>query len=156
MFRPNYLSLSGLLIVADACVLAPLRTRVFGRRHGPLRSRATALRRAVILSACVVALAIALRSPVMAQIVADNSYAAIPAADVSLTTKRVGPEFDPSRTVLFADLKAGPGGYCGFVNATLDHAGFIPFFFDRLHDRVQLGVSGKLTRAAIEQLTACR
>lgn len=115
------------------------------------------LRHRVVVSIIIgMIIMVTMHLPADAQIVADDSYAGIPSRDLTRLMKIVTMKFISSDTILFAGLKVARHGYCGFVNATLEHNGFIPFFFDADDERVQFGIKGTITDAALSQLEQCQ
>jgi len=88
---------------------------------------------------------------------ADDSFAGIPPQDLQLILQHVSVKFDASALTLFAYLKSVERGYCGYVNATLEYDGYVPFFFDLETSRVELGSPDRLPEMPAEaKLVACR
>lgn len=107
------------------------------------------------VSLAIVAFLVTITASTASPIMADDSYARIPPRDVQLVLEHVSVKFDASALTLFAYLKSVRRGYCGYVNATLEHDGFVPFFFDRETFHAELGYADKLPETPAATLVAC-
>jgi hypothetical protein len=104
----------------------------------------------------VAAFVVATTASAASSMMADDSFAGIPPQDLPLILKHVSVKFDASALTLFAYLKSVNHGYCGYVNATLEYDGYVPFFFDPETSHVELGHPDKLPESPTEdKLAAC-
>jgi hypothetical protein len=95
--------------------------------------------------------------PAASQFVADDSLVEISREHLPQILQKVSAKFDQPDQTLFAKLRFVEGGYCGYVNATLEYDGFIPFFLDLVSSQVELGPKGKLPDAPTRrEPRACR
>lgn len=116
------------------------------------------VRSLTIYTAIVVALIFTEQTNCLASsFVADDSYAAIPTALLKSTIDHVSAHFSTRNPILFAELRAVNLGICGFVNASLEYRGYIPFFFESASAAVRLGKEGRLrANSAAAQIKQCR
>jgi hypothetical protein len=93
----------------------------------------------------VLVLACGLASAAELPIVADDSYAGIPKRDLDLILSHLAGNLSAKTPTLVAQLRPVRDGYCGYVNTSLEHDAFVPFYFDTSNLTLKFAAKRKLS-----------